>query len=68
MTLGQKIRQLRKERKWSIFYLAMELGCSHSTIYYYESDKRELVPKHMILAMCYVFGIDFDEFMKGVEF
>ena len=67
MTVGERIKQLREERGWRPSYLAMELGCSQSAIYYYEAGRNKRYIKILILACCYVFGITREEFMKGVD-
>jgi len=40
MSLGSKIRALRKERGWTSEYLAEISGCTQSTISEIENDKR----------------------------
>lgn len=66
MTVGQKIKQLRKERKWSQMYLGIETELSQTTIYDYEAGRT--VPRLKTLALiCKAFGVSIDEFMKGVE-
>jgi transcriptional regulator with XRE-family HTH domain len=40
MSLGSKIRALRKERGWTAEYLAEISGCTQSTISEIENDKR----------------------------
>ena len=67
MTVGQRIKQLREAHNMSPFYLSMEIGSTYSTIYQYESDSIKKKRKYIILAMCYVFGMTYEEFMKGVE-
>lgn len=66
MTVGQRIKQLRLERKWRPTYLALESGMEFSSIYLYESGKRNPSIK-TLFKMCGAFGITPEEFFKGVE-
>ncbi|TVX85623.1 helix-turn-helix domain-containing protein [Paenibacillus agilis] len=40
MSLGSKIRAIRKERKWTTTHLGQVAGCTQSTVSEIETDKR----------------------------
>lgn len=61
MDILEKIDELRKERRWSINYLAMEAGLTQSTVNNLFLRKTE--PKISTLrALCDAFGITLSEF------
>ena len=63
MDILEKIDILRKERGWSVNYLAMEAGLTQSTVNNLYSRKTE--PKISTLrAICGAFGITLAEFFK----
>lgn len=63
MDILEKIDILRKERGWSINYLAMEAGLTQSTVNNLYLRKTE--PKLSTLrALCGAFGISLSEFFK----
>ncbi|MBQ6727956.1 MAG: helix-turn-helix transcriptional regulator [Clostridia bacterium] len=63
MDILEKIDVLRKERGWSINYLAMEAGLTQSTVNNLYSRKTE--PKLSTLrAICGAFNISLAEFFK----
>ncbi len=66
MDVLEKIDMLRKEKGWSINYLAMESGLTQSTLNNLYSRKTE--PKISTLrAICGAFGITLSEFFKEEE-
>ena len=66
MEVLEKIEQLRKEKGWSINYLAMESGLTQSTLNNLYSRNTE--PKISTLrAICGAFGITLSEFFKEEE-
>ena len=66
MDVLEKIDMLRKEKGWSINYLAMESGLTQSTLNNLYSRKTE--PKISTLrAICGAFGITLAEFFKEEE-
>ena len=66
MEVLEKIEMLRKEKGWSINYLAMESGLTQSTLNNLYSRKTE--PKISTLrAICGAFGITLAEFFKEEE-
>ena len=68
MTILEKIDKLRKERGWSINYLAMEAMLTQSTLNNLYTRKTD--PKISTLtAICNAFGITLSEFFtEDVEF
>lgn len=63
MEVLEKIESLRKERGWSINYLAMESGLTQSTLNNLYSRNTE--PKISTLrAICGAFGITLSDFFK----
>lgn len=63
MEILEKIEILRKERGWSINYLAMESGLTQSTLNNLYCRKNE--PKISTLrAICSAFGISLSDFFK----
>lgn len=66
MDVLEKIDMLRKEKGWSINYLAMESGLTQSTLNNLYSRKTE--PKISTLrAICGAFGITLSDFFKEEE-
>ena len=66
MEVLEKIEMLRKEKGWSINYLAMESGLTQSTLNNLYSRNTE--PKISTLrAICGAFGITLSEFFKEEE-
>ena len=66
MEVLAKIEMLRKEKGWSINYLAMESGLTQSTLNNLYSRNTE--PKISTLrAICGAFGITLSEFFKEEE-
>lgn len=66
MEILERIEALRKEKGWSINYLAMESGLTQSTLNNLYSRKTE--PKISTLrAICGAFGITLADFFKEEE-
>ncbi|MBE5737106.1 MAG: helix-turn-helix transcriptional regulator [Clostridiales bacterium] len=66
MEVLEKIELLRKEKGWSINYLAMESGLTQSTLNNLYSRNTE--PKISTLrAICGAFGITLSDFFKEEE-
>lgn len=62
MSLGSKIRQLRKQAGMTQSELARKLGVSPSAVGMYEQDRRE--PDSRILSrLCGIFGVGGDYFI-----
>ncbi len=66
MEVLEKIEKLRKEKGWSINYLAMESGLTQSTLNNLYTRNTE--PKISTLrAICGAFGITLSDFFKEEE-
>ena len=66
MDVLKRIDELRKERGWSVNYLAMEAGLTQSTVNNLYS--RKTGPKLSTLrAICDAFGIALSDFFKEEE-
>lgn len=52
MTIGERMKQRRKEKKISVEYLAKELGVSCSTVYRYEDTSIEKIPVKVFDRLC----------------
>lgn len=66
MTVGQRIRQLRRERNLTQENLGANIGIPGHTIYAWEKDKFKPNLHHMCLLL-EAFNMSLKEFMKGVE-
>jgi len=66
MTILERVDSLRKERGWSVNYLAMEAMLTQSTLNNLYVRKTE--PKISTLrAICDAFGITLSQFFAGME-
>ena len=66
MDVLERIDELRKEKGWSVNYLAMEAGLTQSTVNNLYSRKSE--PKLSTLrTICDAFGIALSDFFKEEE-
>ena len=63
MTIGERIKNLRKEKKISVDYLATELGVSKTTIYRYEDSTIEKIPVNIFDKLCVLLGVTPAELM-----
>lgn len=52
MTIGNRIKMIRKEKKISVEYVAHELGISPSTLYRYENSSIEKIPVNIFDRLC----------------
>ena len=52
MTIGERIKKIRKEKNISVDYLAKELGVSKTTIYRYEDSTIEKIPVNTFDKLC----------------
>lgn len=60
MTIGEKIKKLRKGRKWTQEKLADKMGVSINSISFWELDKFEPTILNCI-SLADVFGVTLDE-------
>lgn len=66
MTIGQKIKGLRVQNRFSQRALAKEIKVSPSTICFWEND--EIVPRmHKLQLMANLFGVPISYFVQDVE-
>lgn len=63
--LGQKLKELREDRRWSQKELANRLNKGVSTISGYESDAHP-IPLDVLISVALIFHISLDE-LVGVE-
>ena len=63
--LGQKLKQLREDRRWSQKELANRLNKGVSTISGYESDAHP-IPLDVLISVALIFDISLDE-LVGIE-
>ena len=64
--IGERIKELRTEKKLSQMQLGKLIGVSQKAVDYWERSVNE--PKSSyIIALVRVFEISFDEFFEGVE-
>lgn len=66
MTLGQKIRKLRKEREWKVGELAEKSGISKPTVFDHELGNSSPSWKFVQLY-AKAFGITIQQLVEGVE-
>ena len=52
MTIGERIKKIRKSKKISVEALAKELGVSKTTIYRYEDSTIEKIPVDVFDKLC----------------
>lgn len=57
MTIGEKIKEIRKEKNISVDYIARELGVSKTTIYRYEDSSIEKIPLQVFDKLCDILGV-----------
>lgn len=66
MKIGERMKQIRKEKKISVDRIAVELGVSVSTIYRYEDSSIEKIPVHVFDKLCTILEVSAAELM-GTE-
>ena len=67
MTIGERIKELRKSKKISVDYLAKELGVSKTTIYRYEDSTIEKIPVNTFDQLCILLGVTPAELMGNTS-
>lgn len=63
MTIGERIKAIRKERRISVDYIARELGVSKTTIYRYEDSTIEKIPVSVFEQLCSILGVSAAQLM-----
>ncbi len=63
MTIGERIKELRKSKKISVDYIAKELSVSKTTIYRYEDSTIEKIPVNVFDHLCEILGVTPAELM-----
>lgn len=63
MTIGERIKNIRKEKKISVDYLAKELHVSKTTIYRYEDSSIEKIPVNIFDRLCNLLDVTSAELM-----
>lgn len=63
MTIGERIKNIRKSKKISVDYLASELGVSKTTIYRYEDSTIEKIPVKIFDQLCVLLDVTLAELM-----
>lgn len=63
MTIGERIKEIRKAKKISVEALAKQLGVSKTTIYRYEDSTIEKIPVQIIDKLCEILGVTAAELM-----
>ena len=66
MNIGEKLKELRKERGMSAKTLAEKLGVSRTTIYRYEDATIEKIPLHVVEKICSILNVSVAELMGNV--
>ncbi|SES08791.1 helix-turn-helix domain-containing protein [Lachnobacterium bovis] len=63
MSIGERIKQRRKEKKISVDYIAKKLGVSSSTVYRYEDSSIEKIPIRVFDKLCEILEVTPAELM-----
>ena len=66
MTIGERIREIRKQRGMSVDVLAGKLGVSKTTIYRYEDSTIEKIPLQIFDKICEILDVSAAELMGNV--
>ena len=65
MKIGEKIKELRKEKGYSQLQLAKKIGVSQKAVDYWERNINEPKASYIILLVKF-FDISFDEFFADI--
>lgn len=66
MTVGEKIKACRTEKKWTQADLGERAGCTGRAVCYWENGER--MPRlSQLIGITNALGVDFFDFVKGVE-
>ena len=63
MTIGERIKEIRKQRGISVDTLAKKLGVSKTTIYRYEDSTIEKIPLQIFDKICEILNVSAAELM-----
>ena len=66
MTVGERIKEIRKQKKISVEYMAKELGVSKTTVYRYEDSSIEKIPLQVFDKLCELLDVSAAELMGNV--
>ena len=66
MTIGKKIKKIRKEKHIPVEYIAKELGVSKTTVYRYEDSSIEKIPLQTFDKLCSILGVSAAELSGNV--
>ena len=66
MTIGERIKNFRKERGMSVETLAKKLGVSKTTVYRYEDSTIEKIPLQIFDRICEILDVSAAELMGNV--
>ena len=64
LTIGERLKDLRVERKLTLEQLAAEVGISKSALGKYESDNGKDISPYSILVLADYYGVSCDYLMK----
>jgi len=67
MNIGERMKQIRKEKKIGVDKIASELGVSVSTVYRYEDSSIEKIPIHVFDKLCTILEVSASELMGSEE-
>ena len=67
MTIGERIKEIRKSKKISVDFLAKELGVSKTTIYRYEDSTIEKIPVNIFDQICVLLEVTPAELMGNAS-
>nr|MCR4675015.1 helix-turn-helix domain-containing protein [Lachnospiraceae bacterium]MCR5546775.1 helix-turn-helix domain-containing protein [Lachnospiraceae bacterium] len=63
MTIGERIKKIRKEKNISVESIAKSLGVSKTTVYRYEDSTIEKIPLQIFDKLCDILGVTSAELM-----
>lgn len=63
MTIGERIKELRKQKRIPVDLIAEKLGVSKTTIYRYEDSSIEKIPVHVFDQLCEILQVTPSELM-----
>ncbi|MBO5373392.1 MAG: helix-turn-helix transcriptional regulator [Lachnospiraceae bacterium] len=63
MTIGERLKKIRKDKKISVDYIAKELGVSKTTVYRYEDSTIEKIPVNIFDQLCKILNVTAAELM-----